>query len=68
MLFVCAFRACCLLYVFVCNICDLLCDVLWCACLCFLCEYVCLEFNVCVLHVVYRVMLYVVLVCLLVSL
>ena len=40
-LFACAFRVCGLLSVFVCAICDLLCDVVWCVCLCaFWCESV----------------------------
>ena len=49
-LFVC-FRVCDLFYVFVCHLCDLLCDVVWCICLCVLCESVCLKFNVFVLFV-----------------
>ena len=46
-LFACAFRVCGLCSVFVCNRCDLLCDVGWCVCLSFcLCGYVWLKFNV----------------------
>ena len=42
--FVCAFRVCGLFYVFVCNVCDLLCDVVWCVCLCVLVLICVLEF------------------------
>ena len=34
-LFVCEFRVCGLFCVFVCSLCDLLCDVIWCVCVCF---------------------------------
>ena len=45
MFFLCAFRAFDRLYAFVCNLCDLQCDVVWCDCVCFLCEHVCLQCN-----------------------
>ena len=40
-LFVCAFRVCGLFSVFVCNSCELLCDVVWCVCLSFLFVWIC---------------------------
>ena len=46
-LFVCAFRVCGLFYVFLCSLCNLLCDAVWCVCLCgFVCYKVCLRFIV----------------------